>query len=422
MRRVVVTGLGAVTPLGDNVYSTWRSLLAGKCGIVSFVMKGFESIPSKVAGIVSTGFDENRFANSSEKRYLTRGAILALAAAHEAVSDASLDPTNSTCDPSRMGVSVSSSVDYQEIYKTGAELYTKGYKRVSPFFVPKILTNTVAGVLSERYGLLGPNHSVVTACTTGLHAIGDAASMVSRGVCDVMLAGAGDSTLHPIGLAGFSQCRALSRHFNDSPAEASRPFDSKRDGFVMSEGAGIVILESLDHAIKRGVEKIYAEIIGYGMSSDAFHITSPSPEGIGAINSMKNALSNANLLPNRVGYVNAHATSTPIGDKIENEAIKNVFGEHAYKLNISSTKGATGHLVTAAGVVEAIFCCLAVVNGLIPPTINLHEKESEFDLNYTPHALQHWPNIGFKDRIAITNSFGFGGTNASVILKSYPSS
>ena len=422
MRRVVVTGLGAVTPLGENVSSTWRSLLAGECGIVSFVMKGFESIPSRVAGLVAPSFNESKFSSTSEKRYLSRGAILALAASQEAVSDAALDPTQGTCDPSRMGVSVSSSVDYEEIYKTGTDLYNRGYKRVSPFFVPKILTNTIAGVLSERYGLLGPNHSVVTACTTGLHAIGDAASMIARGACDVMLAGAGDSTLHPIGLAGFSQCRALSRHYNEAPSEASRPFDSRRDGFVMSEGAGVVVLESLEHAIKRGVDKIYAEIIGYGLSSDAYHITSPSPDGIGAINSMKNALYTADLPPNRVGYINAHATSTPIGDKIENQAIKDVFREHAYKLNVSSTKGATGHLVTAAGVVEAIFCCLAVYNGLIPPTINLHEKESEFDLNYTQHVMQHWPELGFEDKIALTNSFGFGGTNASVIFRSYPSS
>ena len=330
MRRVVVTGLGAVTPLGENVCNTWRSLLAGECGIVSFVMKGFESIPSRVAGLVVQSFNESKFASISEKRYLSRGAILALAASQEAVSDASLDPTQGSCDPSRMGVSVSCSIDSEEIYTSGVNLYNKGYKQVSPFSVPKVLTNTVAGVLSERYGLLGPNHSVVTACATGLHAIGDAASMIARGACDVMLAGAGDSALNPIGFAGLSQCRALSRHFNDVPSKASRPFDSKRDGFVMSEGAGVVVLESLEHAIKRGVGKIYAEIIGYGLSSDAYHITSPSPDGIGAINSMKNALSTADIPPNRVGYINAHATSTPIGDKIENQAIKDVFREHAY--------------------------------------------------------------------------------------------
>ena len=419
MRRVVVTGLGAVTPLGESALSSWRSLLAGECGIISFVMKGFESIPSRVAGVVSAEFNESEFASSSERRYLSRGAILALAAAREALRDACLDTSLPVYDAGRMGVSVSSSVDYEEIHRTGTELYSKGYRKVSPFFVPKILTNTVAGVLSERYKLQGPNHSVVTACTTGLHAIGDAAAMIARGACDVMLAGAGDSTLHPIGLAGFSQCRALSRHFNESPRRASRPFDRERDGFVMSEGAGVVLLESLEHAIGRGVNRIYAEVIGYGLSSDAFHITAPSPEGVGAVNSMKNALFDAKLPPNKVGYINAHATSTPIGDRIENEAIKSVFGEHAYELNVSSTKGATGHLVTAAGVVEAIFCCLAILHGDIPPTINLDEKTSEFDLNYTPHTAQKWPDIGTEDRIAVTNSFGFGGTNASIIFKEF---
>ena len=419
MRRVVVTGLGAVTPLGGGVPSSWRSLLAGECGVVSFVLKGFESIPCRVAGVVPAEFDESAYASSAERRYLTRGAVLALAAAQEALRDASLDPVPGGCDPSRMGVSVSSSVDYEEIHSTGKELYAKGYKRVSPFFVPKILTNTVAGVLSERYKLLGPNHSVVTACTTGLHAIGDAAAMIARGACDVMIAGAGDSSLHPIGLAGFSQCRALSRHFNESPRRASRPFERDRDGFVMSEGAGVLLLESLEHATGREAARIYAEVIGYGMSSDAFHITAPSPKGVGAVNSMKNALFDAKLPPTHVGYINAHATSTPIGDRIENEAIKSVFGDHAYKLNVSSTKGATGHLVTASGVVEAIFCCLAVIHGDIPPTINLDERTSEFDLNYTPHTAQKWPAICTKDRIALTNSFGFGGTNATLIFKQY---
>ena len=419
MQRVVVTGLGAITPLGINVSSSWKSLLASECGIVSFFMKGFESMPSRVAGVIPGEFDENKFASQSEKRYLTRAAILALAAAEEAMTDANIKPGNSVHERSRMGASVSSSVDYEEIYTTGAELYNRGYKKVSPFFVPKILTNTIAGVLSQRYKLLGPNHSVVTACTTGLHAIGDAASMISRGVCDVMLAGAGDSTLHPIGLAGFSQCKALSRHFNDRPSQASRPFDSKRDGFVMSEGSGVVVLESLEHAKNREVANIYAEVLGYGMSSDAHHITAPSPDGVGAINCMNNALFDAKISPEKIGYINAHATSTPLGDKIENSAMKTVFGGHAYNLSISSTKGATGHLVTAAGVVEAIFCCLAVRNGIIPPTLNLDETTSEFDLNYTPHQSQPWPDIGTDTRICITNSFGFGGTNASLILKEW---
>ena len=419
MRRVVVTGLGAVTPLGRSVLASWRSLLAGESGIVSFVMKGFESIPCRVAGVVPAEFEESAFSSSSERRYLSRGAVLTLAAAEEAIRDARLDTGLGVCDSRRMGVSVSSSVDYEEIYSTGRDLYAKSYKKVSPFFLPKVLTNTVAGVISERYKLLGPNHSVMTACATGLHAIGDAAAMIGRGACDVMLAGAGDSSLHPIGLAGFSQCRALSRHFNESPSKASRPFERDRDGFVVSEGAGVVLLESLEHAVGRGAERIYAEVIGYGMSSDAFHITAPSPDGIGAVNSMKNALFDAKLEPTRVGYINAHATSTPKGDRIENEAIKSVFGEHAYNLNVSSTKGATGHLVTAAGVVEAIFCCLAVIHGDIPPTINLDEKSSEFDLNYTPHTAQKWPTFGTNDRIVVTNSFGFGGTNATLIFREY---
>ena len=421
-RRVVVTGLGMCCPLGTGVPLVWRKLLNGESGITSLPKTPeFEQVPSQVAGFVPRGngpgeFQESDWVSPPERRSMSLASVYALCASSEALNDAGWKP-ESEHDCKRTGVAIGSGqVNMTEVVKAGEQMANKQYRRITPYLIPLILTNMPCGEVSIRFGLLGPNHAVSTACATGAHAIGDAADMIRRDICDVMVAGGTEACVDPISMAGFCRAKALSTKFNSIPQLASRPFDAHRDGFVISEGAGVIILEELEHAKARNAE-IYAEILGYGMAGDAYHITMPS--GIGAVRTMQSALNDAGLPPEAVGHVNAHATSTPIGDASENKALKNLFGEHAYKLLISAPKSCTGHLLGACGSVEAIFSILAVKHGIVPPTRNLEKVEPEFDLNYVPGQAEKWNSA--DRRVVIANSFGFGGTNASLCIGEYVS-
>eukprot|EP00795_Rhopilema_esculentum_P014154 gene14154-5155_t len=414
-RRVVCTGLGLVTPLGCEIEEVWRRLTEGECGV--------SAIESKAA-FVPTGtepgqFDETKVASKGERRNILKAALFALDCADRALNDSSWKPVTEE-DYERTGIAVGTGMTgLDEIASTGHAFYTQGYKKISPYFIPKILTNMPTGHISIRYGFKGPNHSVSTACTTGAHSIGDAFNMIRRGYADVMLCGGTEASISPLACAGFARARALSTSFNDDPQRASRPFDKDRDGFVIGEGAAVLILEEMDHAIKRNA-KLYAEVLGYGMSGDAYHITAPSESGRGAYLSMKTALKDAGLRPDEVQYINAHATSTPLGDAVENKAIKDVFLSHSKKLQVSSTKGAVGHLLGAAGAVEAAFTVLSVFKEIAPPTLNLYNVscDKEFSLNYVPIKAQEYCATKGKRKIALTNSFGFGGTNASLCFGS----
>ena len=421
-KRVVVTGLGLCTPLGLGTRRVWQRLINGESGITSLQeTPEYVDIPSKVVGLVPRGsrseghFNERDWVSTSERRQMALCSVYALAATDEAIKDAF---KQDEIQSHRTGVSIGSCMPDLEELVTAGDLLQGGklYRRISPYFVPKILSNLPAGHVSMRYRLHGPNHCVSTACTTGLHTIGDAAMMIRRGACDVMVAGGTEACIHPVAFAGFCKAKALSTKHNSDPTKASRPFDSLRDGFVLSEGAGIVVLEELSHALQRNAH-IYAELIGYGMSGDAHHITSPSEDGEGGASCMRAAIADAGIVPCDIGHVNAHATSTPVGDAVENRAIKMVFGERAKNLLISATKGSMGHLLGAAGSVEAIFTILAVNEGVVPPTLNLHHKDPEFDLNYCDNRSEKWSSS--KCRIALTNSFGFGGTNGSLCLAQY---
>lgn len=422
----MVTGLGLCTPLGCGVDTVWRRLLLGQSGIRPLpVRPGLQDLPCQVAGSVPTGtgqgeYDLHQYVNKSELRTMSKDSIYSLGPAMEALKDACWMPSNRTeADSRASGVSMgnggtSSLVDYIEV----DDLIRSGkYRKISPYLIPKLLPNMPAGYLSIRYKLLGPNHCVSTACSSGLHSIGDSAHMIARGACDVMVAGSADFSLNPIIIAGFCRAKALSTHFNREPEKASRPFDVKRDGFVPSEGAGVVILEELEHARRRKAA-IHAEVLGYGMSSDAHHITAPSEDGNGASRAMAAALKDGNIDPEEVGHINAHATSTPLGDLAENNAIKNTFGASARNLLIYAPKSALGHLLGAAGTVEAIIAILSVEHGVVPPILNLEERSQEFDLNYVTGEPAEW-NSKDKPRVALTNSFGFGGTNASVCIGEY---
>ena len=423
-----MTGLGLCTPLGCSVGTVWRKLLQGQCGVSSLPDRpGFRDLPCQVAGSIPEAEGEDSKERQQELRTMSKDSAYSLGVVEEALKDAHWMPEERREGGDLVtGVSMgnggtSSIVDYMEV----GELISAGkYRKISPYLIPKLLPNMPAGNVSIRYQLKGPNHCVSTACSSGLHSIGDSAHMIARGACDIMVAGSADFSLNPIILAGFCRAKALTTKFNHEPLKASRPFDVQRDGFVPSEGAGAVILEELEHARQRGAN-IRAEVLGYGMSSDAHHITAPPTDGDGAARAMGAALRDAGIQPEHVGHVNAHATSTPLGDLAENNAIKRTFGASADgNLLIYAPKGALGHLLGAAGTVEAVVAILSVMNGEIPPNLNLEEKGSEFDLNYVgKERVTKWegPGRGGLPRIAITNSFGFGGTNASVCIGEYRS-
>lgn len=419
-RRVVCTGIGFVTPLGCGIENVWTSLIDGKCAVKALNSKEFADLPSQVAALVPVGkepgqFDEDAVLTKAERRNMLATSVFALGATNDALINAKWKP-NSAEDIERTGVAVGTGLTgIEEVYTTGKNFYSQGYKKVSPYFIPKILTNIPSGHISIRYGLKGPNHSVSTACTTGAHAIGDAFNMIRNDYADVMVCGSTDASISPLAFAGFCRARALSKSFNDDPERASRPFDKDRDGFVMGEGSAVLVLEEMNHAIRRNAA-MYAEVLGYGLSGDAHHITAPSEDGRGAFLAMTSALRDARIMPDEVQYINAHATSTPLGDGVENKAIKELFKSHANSIQVSSTKGAVGHLLGAAGAVEAAFSILAIFKGVVPPTLNLYAvtNKKEFSLNYVPMKAQEFQGIKGKRKIALTNSFGFGGTNASL--------
>lgn len=415
-RRVVVTGLGLVTPLGCGVDATWKRLVAGESGLRSIQSFDVSDLPAKVAGQVPRGetssglFNADDWVPPKDQRKMDEFIVFALTAATQAVEDSGWKPERDE-DRDRTGVLIGSGIGgLKTIHDTSIVLAEKGPRRVSPFFIPSALINLASGQLSIKYGFRGPNHSVVTACSTGAHAIGDATRLIQLGDADVMVAGGAEAAICRIGLAGFAAARALSTNFNDTPERASRPWDKDRDGFVMGEGSGVVVLEEYEHAKKRGA-KIYAEVIGYGMSGDANHITAPADDGNGAYRSMQAALRSAKLNADEIDYINAHGTSTPLGDEIELGAVKRLFGDHAYKLSMSSTKSSIGHLLGAAGSVEAIFCVLALRDQVAPPTRNLDNPSEGCDIDLIPHQAKQR-----KIRYALSNSFGFGGTNASLVL------
>jgi 3-oxoacyl-[acyl-carrier-protein] synthase II len=418
MRRVVITGLGLVTPLGCGVELAWRRLIAGNSGIRRIESFEVDDLPAKIAGQVplegAGAFDAETVLEPKDVRKNDRFILYGIAAAKEAVEDAGWTPPDELAR-CRTGVMIGSGIGgLKTIADTAVELEQRGPRRVSPFFIPASLINLVSGQVSIRFGFKGPNHSVVTACSTGAHAIGDASRLITLGDADVMVAGGAEAAICRIGLAGFAAARALSTHFNDAPERASRPWDQDRDGFVMGEGAGIVVLEELEHARARGA-RIYGEVVGYGLSGDAYHVTAPTPDGDGGYRSMKAALQRSGLRPEDIDYINAHGTSTPLGDEIELGAVKRLFGDAADRVSMSSTKSAIGHLLGAAGSVEAIFSLLAINHQIVPPTLNLDRPSEGCDLDLVPHEARRR-----EVRAALSNSFGFGGTNASLIFARAP--
>jgi len=420
MRRVVVTGLGMVNPLGIGVENIWRQILAGHSGIRGIQSFDVSDLPAKIAGQIPRGdkasglFNADDYVPVKEQKKMDMFIVFAIAAAQEAVEDSGWVPPDDEARE-RTGVMVGSGIGgLNYIYDASVTLHERGPRRISPFFIPASLINEASGHISINYGFRGPNHSVVTACATGAHAIGDAARMIMLDDADVMVAGGAEAAIGRLGLGGFAACRALSTGFNDTPEAASRPFDKGRDGFVMGEGAGVLVLEELEHAKARGA-KIYGEIIGYGMSGDAYHMTAPSETGDGAFRAMRAAFKRAGIAPDDVDYINAHGTSTPLGDEIEVAAVKRLFGAAAEKVSMSSTKSAIGHLLGAAGAVEAIFSILAMRDNVAPPTLNLTDpSENCLGVDLVPLQARERPI-----RAALSNSFGFGGTNASLIFKEF---
>lgn len=418
MRRVVVTGLGLVTPLADGVEETWARLLAGQSGAGTITRFDPSNVATTYACEVKWGdgtdgtFNPDKYMEPKDRRKVADFILFGMAAAVQAVEDSGWVPMEES-DRRRTGVMIGSGIGgLESIAETALLIKEKGARRVSPFFIPGALINLISGQVSIRYGFKGPNHAVVTACSTGAHAIGDAARLIKYGAADVMVAGGAEAAICEIGIAGFNACKALSTKRPDEPQKASRPYDADRDGFVMGEGAGIVVLEELEHAKARGA-KIYAEVLGYGMSGDAYHITAPSEDGEGGERSMRAALEDAGLQPADVDYINAHGTST-MADVIELGAVERMMGEAAGKVTMSSTKSATGHLLGAAGAIEAIFSVLAIRDQVAPPTINLDNPAVETKVDLAPNAKRER-----RIDVALSNSFGFGGTNASLVLGKY---
>ena len=417
MRRVVVTGLGMVTPLGSGVEHSWSRLIAGDSGAAT--VHGFQSddLACRIACQIPLGdgsggtFDPDRWMEAKEQRKVDPFIVYAMAAAGQALDDADWHPTSYE-DQCASGVLIGSGIGgIGGIYDASVTLHEKGPRRISPFFIPGRIINLASGQVSIAHGLKGPNNAVVTACSTGAHAIGDASRLIALGDAEVMVAGGSESPVNRLSLAGFAACRALSTGFNDAPTRASRPYDKDRDGFVMGEGAGVVVLEEYEHAKARGA-KIYAEIVGYGLSGDAYHITSPSPDGDGAFRCMTAAVKRAGISPGDIDYINAHGTSTPMGDELELKAVERLLGDAGEKVSMSSTKSAIGHLLGAAGAVEAIFSILAIRDGVVPPTLNLDNPSVETRIDLTPHEAKRR-----RIDIALSNSFGFGGTNASLVMR-----
>ena len=424
MRRAVITGLGLVTPLGSGVEPSWRAIIGGKSGAGRIEKFDVDGLPCQIACEVPradgyaggdapdvTPFNPDDWMSAKEQRRIDDFILYGVAAAQMAFDHSGVE-LKTEDDRERAGITIGSGVGgLPEIERSVLTCHERGPRKVSPFFIPAALINLVSGQVSIRLGLKGPNHAVVTACSSGAHAIGDAARMVMLGDADVMIAGGAESAVCPIGVAGFTACKALSTGFNDTPEKASRPYDAARDGFVMGEGAGMVVVEDYEHAKARGAT-IYAEIIGYGLSGDAHHVTAPAPDGDGGYRAMKMALKRAGLEPADIDYINAHGTSTPLGDEIELGAVERLFGDAAESVVMSSTKSAIGHLLGAAGAVEAIFSVLAIRDGIAPPTINLDQPSVETSINLAAKAAVKKPI-----NAVLSNSFGFGGTNASLVMR-----
>lgn len=421
MRRVVVTGLGIVSPLGTGIDKVWKNLIAGQSGIRKISHMPVDDISSQIAGYVplpgfdgynTHGFDPDSAMEPKEQRKVDPFIMFAMGAAQEAIADSGWEPKTEE-EKCRTGVLIGSGIGgLQSVYEASVTLHEKGPRRLSPFTVPMMLINLAAGHVSIRYGFKGPNHSVVTACATGTHAIGDAARLIQYGDADVMVAGGAEAAVNRLGVSSFAAARALCSSYNDRPVQASRPFDDARDGFVIAEGAGILVLEEYEHARARGA-RIYAEIIGYGLSGDAYHITAPAETGDGGYRAMKTALAHAGISPRDVDYINAHGTSTQLGDAIECGAVKRLFVDALDCVSMSSTKSAVGHLLGAAGAVEAIFSIKAITEGIMPPTLNLENPSPEcLGIDLVPQKAKEK-----EIRVALSNSFGFGGTNASLVMR-----
>jgi 3-oxoacyl-[acyl-carrier-protein] synthase II len=410
-RRVVVTGLGAITPVGNDVATTWRSLIEGKSGTAPITKFDASKFPVRIAAEVK-GFNPLDYMDRKEAKRADQYTQYAVAAARQAMTNANLVERNGM-DPDRIGVIIGSGIGGLKSFEEQHDVYReRGVGKISPFFIPMFIADIAAGIVSMMFNAKGPNYATVSACATSAHAIGDAYRTIQYGDADVMITGGAEATVTPMAIGGFANMKALSER-NDSPETASRPFDATRDGFVMGEGAGILILEELEHALKRGAT-IYAEIVGYGATGDAYHLTAPAPDGEGAQRAMKRALKDAGLEPKDIQYINAHGTSTPANDFNETRAIKAVFGEYAKTVNVSSTKSATGHMLGAAGAVEAVVSAMVVGTGIIPPTINYHNPQPELDLNYTPNT-----SVKRDVNAVLSNSFGFGGHNTTLAIKRY---
>jgi 3-oxoacyl-[acyl-carrier-protein] synthase II len=424
MRRVVITGMGLVTPLANGREATWKKLIAGESGLGLIDIFDTSDLACKIAGQVPwvsgrgggsaddpDSFNPDVVMSAKEQRRVDEFILYGVAAADEAIADSGWKPDTYE-DKCATGVLLGSGIGgLATIAATAVDLHLKGPRKISPFFIPSALINLASGQISIKYGFKGPNHAVVTACATGAHAIGDSVRLIQYGDADVMVAGGCEASVCRIGVAGFIACRAMSTSFNETPSKGSRPYDKDRDGFVMGEGAGVVVLEEYEHAKARGA-KIYAEVVGYGLTGDAFHITTPDETGDGGERAMRTALKRSGLDASEIDYVNAHGTSTPAGDEIEVRAVERVLGASAVKTHLSSTKSAIGHLLGAAGSVEAIFCVLAIRDGIVPPTLNLDNPSFETPINLTPHKA-----VKKEIRAALSNSFGFGGTNAALVLK-----